>query len=273
MTGRRIDNDTNRENTMNKKSTWTVLTSICAITILLGLVTGCGETGNQKSGPEDQALASRPIDLLLVDISGSFRSQVGAFENDMKTVVLDCASRGRTLWVAAFDGSPKRFVTFGPKVNFAQIPDQVASNPTLSDRFTGARALGTANQVERTVAETPVMAAGSGQLEALEVIASTPKVGRAFVITDLVSVEIDGVNLGTATKSDLKAAVGRWLPRLGSGLDGVQVLFVGVGRQAGRSAVVRNAEWLFTRLVEKAGGTVSVTKELPPDLAPSGGAR
>ena len=130
--------------------------------------------------------------------------------------------------------------------------------------------MGTVEKIEQTIAGTKNRVSGSGQLEALEVAAKTPGVGRVYLVTDLISFEVDGLTLASATEAQITETVKLWLPRLGGGLKGVQVFIVGYGLDAGSSAAARNAVTLFTRLITQAGGQVSITKDLPSELVIGG---
>lgn len=226
---------------------------------------GCGGTDTATETAADQRLQSKPLDLLLPDCSGSFKAKLPGFTDTFTAITMDSAARGRRLWMACFEGSLLRSARF-EKVDFGQLPESVGGNEKLAARFTQARAHGMVKKVEKAIATSESEVSGSGQLEALEVAAKTPEVGRVFLVTDLISYEVDGIDLATASAVDVKEAVKRWLPRLGSGLSGVQVFVVGVGLGAGSSTAVRNAKTLFTHLITEGGGKVSITQELPASL-------
>ncbi|MBK8295500.1 MAG: hypothetical protein IPK93_12405 [Solirubrobacterales bacterium] len=234
---------------------------------------GCGGTEQSTVTKADRQLQTKPVDLLMPDCSGSFKGKLDEFIGTIKTVVSDSATRGRTLWHGCFDGSPLRTLIWSPKVDFGNLPDSVRANDQVASRFTEARAMGTVKKIEQAIAITENRVAGSGQLEALEVAAKTPNVGRAILVTDLITFEADGIRLAAASHADIKQTVKRWLPRLGDGLQGVQVFIVGYGLDAGSSKAARSGVELFTRLVTKAEGQVSITKDLPADLVVGGGGR
>lgn len=257
------------ENIMNKRI-WPLMVAILTIFVALLLLPGCSDVNNTAPTKAERQLQARPVDLLLTDCSGSFKSKLDQFTDTFEEVVSDSASRGRRLLHACFDGSALRSLVWMPKADFSQIPDAVKTNPQVASRFTEARALGTVKRIERAIATTENQVGGSGQLEALEVAARTPEVGRVVMVTDLLSFEVDGIDLADATEADIAKTVKLWLPRLGSGLEAVQVFIVGYGLDAGSSKAVRNAVALFTRLITKAGGRVSITKDLPDSLGIGG---
>lgn len=263
-------------NTFNNQLPVKTLAMVAACVVALMVAAGCGGTDDSiqpGTSNVERQLQERPVDLLMLDISGSFRDQLSKFTGTTQTVVVDSASRRRTLWAAGVDGSPLRTLSWGPKVDFSALPDQVKANEKLASRFTKARAEGMVKQIEKTIAATKNQVAGSGQLEAMEVAASTPEAGRVFLISDLLTFEVDGINLATATEQQIKEVVNTWLPRLGTGLNDVDVFIVGYGQQAGSSTAARNAAHLFTRLITKAGGRVLITKELPDSLEIGGDGR
>lgn len=253
----------------NSNARFKAVVTLIAVLCATWAVSGCGSTSNPPTTKADRQLETRPLDLLLPDCSPSFRAALPGFRDATQRIVLDSASRSRTLWMACFDGSPLRSVDFDPKVDFADLTDSVSGSETLAARFTEARALGTLKNIEKAIAATENQVKGSGQLEALEMAAKTPDTGRVFLVTDLLSHEADGLNLATVSKVDIQQTVKRWLPRL-RGLRGVQVFVIGAGLGAGSSEAVRNAEQLFTTLITQAGGKVSITQEIPATLLLAG---
>lgn len=257
---------------MNKK-TWPLLAAILTIVLTLAFLSGCSNSNPPIDTPAERQLAAHPLDLLLTDCSPSFKDRLDEFTDTIQAVTLDSASRGRRLWHGCFDGSPLRTLTWRPKVDFGNLPDSVKASQKVQVRFTEARAAGTVKKISEAIAATEPLVGGSGQLEAIEVAAKTPAVGRVMMISDLLSFEVDGITLATATDADINKAVKLWLPRLGGGLEGVQVFVVGYGLEAGSSKAARSAVELFTRLITRAGGRVSITKDLPPRLTLDRGGR
>lgn len=249
---------------VDKTVVFTIVIVLVTVAALL-LLPGCGSNEPPATRAE-RDLQARPVDLLMPDCSPSFYGNLDVFTGTFEKVVLDSAARGRTLWHGCFDGSPLRTLTWNPKVDFGELPESVMTSEQLASRFNQARAIGTVKKIEQTIAAAKNQVAGSGQLEALEVAAKTPKTGRVFMVTDLISFEADGVTLATATEALITDTVKLWLPRLGDGFRGVQVFIIGYGLDAGSSKAARNAVSLFTRLITKAGGEVSITKDLPADL-------
>lgn len=251
------------------KKTLTTMVLVVA-TLAIG---GCGGTETTAPTKAERDLQTRPLDLVMTDCSGSFKDGLAGFTGTLKAVTVDSATRGRRLWHGCFDGSPLRTLGWDPKVDFGDMPDSVEASGKVETRFTEARALGTVKKIERAIASTEVRVAGSGQLEALEVAAKTSDTGRVFMLTDLITFEVDGLILRKASDKEIRQTVSTWLPRLGDGLQGVQVFIVGYGLNAGSSRAARNAVDLFTDLITRAGGKVSITKDLPDRLVIGGGDR
>lgn len=227
----------------------------------------CGEEQPKQPGAADidAFLNVHPVDLVLGDCSASFRGLSQDFVPEMVLVAQDSAERQRTLWAGCADGAPLRTLDWNPKVDFGEIPEHIASNDGLVERFNQARALGLGERFAELL-KTPAQVAGSGHLEALELISQTAGAGRAFLFTDAITHEMEGINLGNATPHEIRQVVELWTPRMGDGLRDVQITMAGVGRGAVRTVAVRNAKTLLRGIVGGAGGTLIWAQELPPDL-------
>lgn len=235
------------------------------VTLTTALLAACGPGNSTETNPD------RQLDLVLGDCSASFHDYSAAFVPEMIKVAESSALSDprRKLWAGCFDGAPLRTLDWNPTVDFSAEPDELKDNPPLGDKVAIGRALGLKEALTEMLRTSPKVK-GSGQLEALELASQTPDVGRVFVFTDAVINEIEGVDLRNATPSEIDSTVKLWTPRL-AGLKGVDVMFVGVGRGAGRSAAVRNAQLLFTKLARAVGASsFAWTLELPADFNTGG---
>lgn len=230
--------------------------------ICLALAAGCG--GDTTTAPESTALKGN-TDLVMVDASPSFRRAALGFVSDMVTVAEASASERRVLWVGAVDGAPLRTLRWTIRVDFGELPPSVENATGLAERVNTARALGLRPRLVRLIRRTPDRVPGSGLLEALELAAQTPDVGRLFLFTDALTFEPDSVHLASARDAELRATARRWVKRL-HGLRGVEVQMIGVGREARTTVAVRNAERLFRLVVTGAGGRLRWSQELPPSF-------
>ena len=231
--------------------------------VLCTAAAGCGTDNAKVEHRPPAPAAERPLDLVYGDCS-SFRRYTKAFVPDMVTIAQTSAlaKPRRTLWAGCFDGAPLRTLDWKPTIDFADEPDELEHNRTLGDRVALGRALGMKRKFE-AMAETPTKVSGSGQLEALELAAQTPNVGRVFMFTDAQINQIEGVRLNAATPGEIDATIRRWAPRL-KGLEGVQLMFIGVGRGTSNSGGVRNGERLFRGLARRVGAShFGWTLELP----------
>jgi hypothetical protein len=244
-----------------------IVLSTLVIAVAPALLTGCGG-GGEATGASGSASVtagateSRPLDVVLPDCSHSFRRQSKQLVPEMIKVALDSAEQRRMLWAGCFAGAPLRNLVWDPKIDFGELPDSVARNSRLADRFNQARALGLRKEFKKIIYDTPRKAPGSGQLEALELASQTPGVGRVVMFTDALVLEPEGIVLRTATKPEVEEAIARWAPRM-RGLKGVELVFVGVGLGSLSAKSVRNAKTLFHGLAEEVGATFSWTRSLP----------
>jgi hypothetical protein len=225
---------------------------------------GGGEEARAREGSPVAAGAgeSRPLDLLLADCSHSFRHESLQMVPEMVAVARDSADRQRELWAGCFAGSPLRDLVWEPTIDFGDLPGPLARNPHLADRFDAARALGLEGEFERIIRDTPRGSPGSGQLEALELAAQTPGVGRAFLFTDARILEPEGILLGNASRTEVEQVIDHWSPRM-RGLAGVELIFVGGGLGAPSSRGVRNARALFRGLAQRVGASFFWGRSLP----------
>ncbi len=239
---------------------------IAGAVALCTAVAGCGAGQPKTADQEPAPSATRPVDLVFGDCS-SFRQYTKAFVPDMVTIAETSAlaKPRRTLWAGCFDGAPLRTLDWKPTIDFGEEPPELKQNRTLGDRVALGRALGMKQKFEAMV-NTPTKVPGSGQLEALELAGQTANVGRVFMFTDAEINEIEGVKLAVATPREIDATINRWAPRL-SGLKGVELMFIGVGRGTNNSRGVRNAERLFHGIANRVGASYfGWTLELPADF-------
>lgn len=240
-----------------------ITTLVVALTTTL--LAACGPSNSTETHPD------RQLDLVIGDCSASFHDYSAAFVPEMVKVAESSALSHprRKFWAGCFDGAPLRTLDWNPTVDFSDEPDELEDNQSLGDKVAIGRALGLKDSLTEML-RTPPKAKGSGQLEALELASQTPNVGRVFVFTDAVINEIEGVDLRNATPSEIESTVKLWAPRL-AGLKGVDLTFVGVGRGAGHSTAVRNAQLLFTKLASAVGtSSFAWTLELPADFNTGG---
>ena len=221
------------------------------------LLTACGGNGDTPSAPDP----TRPVDIVYGDCS-SFRKYSRDYVPDMLAIAQDAARHKRKLYAGCFDGAPLRTLYWKPKINFGDLPKELRGDDSLAERFNIARALGLRDQFVAMLNRRQ-KARGSGQLEALELAASTHGVGRVWMFTDAIVNQIDGIKLAIANGSEIQQTARRWIPRLRPGLNGVPVTFVGVGRGTSSTVTVRNAEELFRLTVRGAGGTFTWSQTLP----------
>jgi hypothetical protein len=244
-----------------------VAVSVCAV--LLAITPVVGAPAAQHTMPvrtSGSFLKSHRLDLLEVDCSGSFRAVSKTFIPQMITIAENSAEQHRALWAGCFDGAPVRNLVWNPQVDFGDLPPSISSNPTLVSRFNLARAIGLKPQLAHMIETTPTRTPGSGQLEALELAAQTQDVGRVFMFTDAAINEVGGLNLITANAKQIERTIKTWAPRM-TGLRGVQLMFIGVGRDVHFTASVRNAEKLFDGLAKAVGASITWTQSLPLNFA------
>ena len=235
------------------KTTGAALLSVACLI----LAAGCG----QNTATTSTAVGG-DTDLVMVDCSPSFRQAALGFVPDMVAVAESSASQRRALWAGCVDGAPLRTLRWTIRVDFDELPASVENSTSLAERVNTARALGLRRRFAQLVRRTPDRIPGSGLLEALELAAQTPDVGRVFMFTDAQSYEPGSVHLARASDAELQATARRWVRRL-HGLRGVEVLMIGVGREARTTVAVRNAERLFRAVVTGAGGRLQWAQELP----------
>ena len=245
---------------MSKKLTQNnILVGLSVFAIGLGLA-ACGGSTTSGSRPDPRPfLQTHKLDLIEGDCS-SYRGVTKAFVPTMVQIAENSAQDERSLWAACFDGAPLRTMSWGPTINFGQVPSSL--NGEVAAKFNQARALGLGPKLLAMVVQTPVRAKGSGQLEALEVAAQTADVGRVFMISDAQIDEVGGVNLLSATPAQIQHLITVWAPRL-HGLRGVQLWFIGVGFLAPTSASVRRSQMLFRGLAKEIGASCSWSQSLP----------
>jgi len=246
---------------------------IQSITVLLALslaLTACGDTSGATGATQGQSISAggsidKPapgsVDAVVGDCSDSYRSQMMAFVPGMVSIAADAAEKKHRFLAACFDGAPLRTLAWGPQVNFGEAEPGI--NEPLMEKVNNARALGLRRPLERMIETTPQRVKGSGQLELLELLSQTDGLGRAYVFTDAIVNQVDGIDLNSASPEDIHRIVRRWAPRMGDGLQNVAVVFVGVGRGSNRTAKVRKAEALFRDIVESAGGRFTWAPDLP----------
>jgi hypothetical protein len=238
-------------------------TTLARILVLVAALAAPGVAGATTSKPDQQTfLQTHRLDLLEADCSGSFRQTSETFVPEMVTIAENSAQLQRALWAGCFDGAPLRDLIWNPTIDFGALPSTISNNPSLASRFNQARALGLEPKLTHMIKTTPTRVPGSGQLEALELAAQTSSVGRVFMFTDAEINEVGGINLITATPRQIEQTIERWTPRL-SGLRGVQLMFIGVGRDVHVTASVRNAEVLFEGLAKAVGASFSWDQNLP----------
>ncbi len=243
------------------------------ITVLLAAslaLTACGDANGVTGATHGQSMfasgsvdkpAQGSVDAVVGDCSDSYRSQMMAFVPGMVSIAVDAAEKKHRFLAACFDGAPLRALAWNPRVNFGEAKPGI--NENLMEKVNNARALGLRGPLERMVETTPERVKGSGQLELLELLSQTDGLGRAYVFTDGIVNQVDGLDLNAASQQDIDRAVRRWVPRMGDGLQNVAVVFVGVGRGSNRTAKVRKAEVLLRGIVESAGGRFTWAPDLP----------
>lgn len=237
-------------------------TGAALLLLCLTLAAGCG-----GSSAPTTTTASGSTDLVMVDCSASFRRSALSFVSDMVAIAQASASERRSLWAGCVDGAPLRTLRWTIRVDFGELPASADNASGLAQRLNTARALGLRPRFVRLIRDTPVRVRGSGLLEALELAAQTPGVGRVFLFTDALTFEPDSVHLASASRSQLRTTARRWTRRLHGGLAGIDVLLIGVGRDARSSVAVRNGEWLFQAVVTGADGHFEWSQELPASFA------
>lgn len=242
------------------------ITSIAAATAVIVALAACGTTGTNEtpgaglaSGGSTGRATQASVDVVAADCS-SFRSKLMAFVPDMAAVAMDAAKKQHRFLATCFDGAPARTLTWPINVNFAeQVP---GVDRTLTQKVNIVRALGLRPKLQRMV-QMPERVPGSGQLELLEALSQTDGLGRAYVFTDAIPNEVDGINLTTATDAEISRVMRLWVPRMGSGLRDASITFVGVGLGTYRTANVRKARVLFGGIIKGAGARFTWVPELP----------
>ncbi|MBA3420831.1 MAG: hypothetical protein H0U12_02880 [Thermoleophilaceae bacterium] len=247
-----------------------LIQSIPAVLAVGLALTACGDTDGATGatqGPSISASASidKPaegsVDAAVGDCSDSYRGQMMAFVPEMVSIAVDAAEKKHRFLATCFDGAPLRTLAWDPRVNFGEAKPGI--NEALMEKVNNARALGLRQPLERMIETTPERVNGSGQLELLELLSQTDGLGRAYVFTDGIVNQVDGIDLNGASTEDIQRIVRRWVPRMGDGLQNVAVGFVGVGRGSNDTAKVRKAEALFRGIVEGAGGRFTWAPDLP----------
>ncbi|MCA1706099.1 MAG: hypothetical protein LC808_23700 [Actinobacteria bacterium] len=246
---------------------------IQSVAVLLGVslvLTACGDTHGATGATRGLSIsesssidkpAQGSVDGVVGDCSDSYRSQMMAFVPEMVSIAVDAAEKRHRFLAACFDGAPLRALAWNPRVNFGEAKPGL--NETLMEKVNNARALGLREPLEHMIETTPERVKGSGQLELLELLSQTDGLGRAYVFTDGIVNQVDGLDLSAASQEDIERVVRRWVPRMGDGLRNVAVVFVGVGRGSNRTAKVRKAEVLLRGIVEGAGGKFTWAPDLP----------
>ena len=222
--------------------------------------TGAARGSSIGSPASTNRLPMGSVDVDAADCSG-FRTHLDAFVPDMVSVAVDAAEKKHRFLAACFDGGPMRTLTWDQDVDFAERKPGI--DEALMKKVNLARALGLRSKLLHMVETTPEHVKGSGQLELLELLSQTEGLGRAYVFTDGIINQIDGLNLTTASERDITRLVRRWVPRMGHGLRHVAVTFVGVGLGTHRTANIRKAKALFRGIVVDAGGTFTWAPHMP----------
>ncbi|MGH2853767.1 MAG: hypothetical protein ACRDLF_06205 [Solirubrobacteraceae bacterium] len=222
------------------------------ISMLAGValvVSGCGGSSDPPT-PSAKWEAAHPIDVILADCS-SYQPYLARFIPGMVEIAENSAVHRRDLYAACFDGAPLRTLQWAIKENFGEpYPGETAKE---SEGENLASAAGLREAFEKMI-KTPERVRGSGQLEALELVAETPGVGRVWMFTDAIPNEVEGIVLEHASENAIDKTAETWIPRMGKGLRNVQVAFVGVGFGTYSTIEVRKAKVLFKKIVEGAGG-------------------
>ncbi len=185
------------------------------------LLAACGTTNTASNGNKlvaaSDAIGTPPkgsVDAAIGDCTPSFRFQMKDFITDEVSVAVDAAKKKHRFIATCFDGSPLRNITWDPNVNFGE--QVVGLDATTLAELNQARALGLRPQLERSI-HTPQFAGGSGQLELIELLANTPGLGRAYVFTDGIVNQVDGIDLTKASPKEIQRVIHRWVPRIGDG--------------------------------------------------------
>lgn len=217
--------------------------------------TGCGE---------GEAPSSGKLDLLIADCSVSFRASSMRLLPEMVAIARDSAAKERVLWSGCFAGAPLRKLRWKVREDFGEYPDGVNAGTPLADSFNQARAIGMRKELEAMVVNTKQSVGGSGQLEALEVASEAPELGRVFLFTDAAIHQPQVPELYTASPADIRETAELWAPRL-RGLQGVELIMLGVGYGVHNSKSVRAARMLFRELAKRVGAaSFEWTQQLPP---------
>lgn len=194
------------------------------------------------------APAAGEVDVLLIDNSNP--NVVNQLHREIAAIVVDSAVRHRTLAVAAMDAGPLRTSSwriepFGEYFARAR-PRRTAETKIAAlanGMVPGISALGGAAQKE----------GGSGQIGGLRVAGELGHIGRVFEVTDGVPNSVDVPDVHTAGDAEIDHAAIR-LGRGISGLKGVPVVFVGVGKDVQTDEAISRAKRLLLGVVAAAGG-------------------
>lgn len=228
------------------------------LTVLVALsIAGCGssatstattvggESTNSTVGLPDPA--SGGVDVLLIDNSNP--DLVVAKQADLGKVVEDSARRHRTMVIAAIDAGPLRTASWHT-VPFGKYYAEAKPKRTAQAKL-DALAAGLLPQIVK-VGQSKQTSDGSGQIGGLQAAGELGNVGRIFMVTDGIPNATGVPDVHSASRSDIKNASKRLGDRI-TGLEGVPVVFIGVGYGVSSDATLATAKALLMLTAAAAG--------------------
>ncbi len=241
---------------MNTCSLSKVTAAIVTTLVALSLA-GCGSsatsTATAPAGESTNSTVGLPnpasggVDVLLIDNSNP--ELVNAKQADLGKVVKDSARRHRSLVIAAIDAGPLRTASWHT-VPFGKYYAEARPKRTAQSKL-DALASGLLSQIVR-LGQSKQTSNGSGQIGGLQAAGELGNVGRIFMVTDGIPNATGAPDVHSASQQDIERASKRLGERI-SGLNGVPVVFIGVGYGVSSDATLASAKELMMLTTAAAG--------------------
>jgi hypothetical protein len=217
-------------------------------------VSGCG-----TSQPIRNSKADPPSHHVFVewDETGATATDPSYREEVVDLIEHAARQHGEVLAVV-LDGQPITTADIEHR-DFAEPPPEGAED---TEALIESIASGFAHEL-LTQAARPEEVRGSGQLQGLQIAATTPGVGEIILWSDgIVNEPADHFDLSDANQQEIQTEIALWSPKL-TALKNKTVVIVGVGRGVHEVITVEHAHRFFQVLVEEdAGGDLIWTPTL-----------
>ncbi len=189
----------------------------------------------------------------MIEWDGSgFSRYASLYKEELTVLMQKLAVDEDKVMTVVLDGQPVT-TAHVHKNNFRATPEEKSESEENKEEE-GETNKETAIEVaDQLLARAKEIVPGSGQLEGLELAATTPRISEIYLWTDgVVNEPSDHFNLTDASNRRIAEEIARWRSRL-KGLKGKTVTMVGVGQGVHSSLTVERAHRLFETLIEGEG--------------------